>query len=225
MSYNISLGYKIYDLGNLLTKFWEKKEKFFGYVWGTDGLKENEVEREGFVPYKTGELIFNYPKSSRNCIKKYFQYFISFLFLLFSCGISFLTVYLLFMLKTRQINNYKTEYSTTSNYMFNNQWPIITAFLNAIFINIYCKLFYFVSEYLNELENHKKDTDYDTSLLFKIFSFDFFNNFIPLVYIVFLKLNLNGFCDNDNCFTELSLHIYTILLTNILLSFIEFGFP
>lgn len=51
--------------------------------------------------------------------------------------------------------------------------------------------------YLTNFENHKSQTVYEKSLIFKTWTFSFLNNFLMLLYIAFIKWNIDGCLDTD----------------------------
>jgi hypothetical protein len=85
--------------------------------------------------------------------------------------------------------------------------PMISAFANVAQITIMGKIFYYISIYLNNNENHRTDIDYENSLILKSVMFQFVNNFAALFYVAFVKDDLEG-CQHS-CMWELR---YTYLI-------------
>lgn len=91
------------------------------------------------------------------------------------------TVYFIFVLK---------DYMTTNGIM--EGWPIINnnsipGFLNTIQIMVFNFIYQMVSNVLNEYENHESFSSYESSLVIKIFLFQFVNTFNSCFIIAFLS--------------------------------------
>lgn len=109
------------------------------------------------------------------------------------------------------------------------QWGnILTAFINAIQIQILNVIYGMVSNKLNDYENHRTDSEYENALIAKTFLFKFVNSYNSLFYIAFVKKHdtaVNG-CKNGNCLGELQQQLGTIFITLIVVNnALEIGIP
>lgn len=101
--------------------------------------------------------------------------------------------------------------------------------ITIIFMNVLWKT---VAVKLNNWENHRTDSDYENSLIFKIFAFYFVNSYTSLFYIAFFKgsgrifqsASLKDACKSgrtnlnvisSGCMDELTIQLVTILLVNM----------
>jgi hypothetical protein len=70
---------------------------------------------------------------------------------------------------------------------------------------------------LNELENHRTDTQYEDSLITKIFVFNMVNSFAGLTYLSFIKFFLNLTCSSTTCTGDVSAALSTIFITALVM--------
>ncbi len=88
------------------------------------------------------------------------------------------------------------------------------------------------------MENQRTRTDFNNSLIYKLFTFQFVNSYASLFYLSYFRnINYqNGLfglgpeyidkCENDNCMALLSIQILTSLISKALLPFLkEFILP
>jgi anoctamin-10/anoctamin-7 len=69
---------------------------------------------------------------------------------------------------------------------------------------------------LNNRENHRTDTEYENSLIAKLFVFQFVNSFAALYYTAFIKQNVEGECTNGGCMDELAVSVGTIFIARVI---------
>ncbi|CAH0478567.1 unnamed protein product [Peronospora belbahrii] len=65
---------------------------------------------------------------------------------------------------------------------------------NAIQILVLNMAYRNVARYLNDLENHRTDAEYESYLIIKVFMFQFCNSFASFFYIAFVKRIAEGSC-------------------------------
>lgn len=61
------------------------------------------------------------------------------------------------------------------------------------------------AEYYNMIIFNRTDTEYEDSLIVKLFAFNFVNSYASLLFIAFIKSNVEP-C-NGSCFVELSFQL------------------
>jgi hypothetical protein len=78
---------------------------------------------------------------------------------------------------------------------------ILCGVILSIQINIYSQIFNSIAIKLNNRENYRTDTDYEDALIVKKFTFDFFNSYLCLFYIAFVKpfIPLLDSCPSNGC--------------------------
>jgi hypothetical protein len=95
--------------------------------------------------------------------------------------------------------------------------------VNLVFTNLAIRL--------NEWENHRTDTDFETNLLAKTFVFKCGSTFGPLLYIVFLKQHSHLFgmeveCMGGDCMVDLTCQLAMFMLVKLVFgNFIEWVLP
>mmetsp|Transcript_32767 Transcript_32767/g.47312 ORF Transcript_32767/g.47312 Transcript_32767/m.47312 type:complete len:789 (-) Transcript_32767:186-2552(-) len=68
--------------------------------------------------------------------------------------------------------------------------------------------------YLNDNENHRTDTEYEDSLIGKIFVFSFVNSYASLFFVAFIQSNIGESCVGS-CFSQLSYQLTTIIASKV----------
>lgn len=85
--------------------------------------------------------------------------------------------------------------------VYRQNGPTIANNLNVLWIVVMNTVYTKVATILNDLENHRTDTQYEDALITKTFLFQFFNSYSALLYVAFIKaVNLplfNGFGEED----------------------------
>lgn len=113
---------------------------------------------------------------------------------------------------------------------------IIPSVVTSVVIIVMNQVYATIAYHLTNFENHKSQTLYEKSLILKTFTFSFLNNFLMLIYIAFIKRNIEGCLDSDDngvismnsnnlCANELAIQIRTILIVNFLKNLNELGQP
>ena len=135
-------------------------------------------------------------------------------------------VYLIFYYKVILIEKYPDKQTLIG---------ILSAIENVVLIAIMSNLYYYFAYKLNDWQNHRKDFLKENALAVKLILYEFINNYYPLFYIAFIKKTTlfgtkdieqcYGFGDNDSCLEEIEIQLYTTLLVNFGLNFIEIGLP
>lgn len=102
------------------------------------------------------------------------------------------------------------------NYLGKPGLGYVIGFLLTGLIWILDTLFLQVAFWLNDIQNHRTETEYEDSLVTKVFAFQFFNNFAYLSFIAFAKQYYSLACIDNNCFQEIA----DILQVQFLLPFV-----
>jgi anoctamin-10 len=64
---------------------------------------------------------------------------------------------------------------------------VLIPILNAVQVQVLNEQYKSLALYLNKNENHRTDTEYEDSLILKLFAFQFVNSYAALFYIAFIK--------------------------------------
>ena len=107
--------------------------------------------------------------------------------------------------------------------------------INALQIQFFNYIFNKIVVKLNNLENHRTQSDYENSLIIKSYFFQFVNSFFSLFYIAFFKTSFEGCLVDENgkkknvvgadCTQELYTQFITIFSVSFLKNIAELGMP
>uniref|UniRef100_A0A7S1U4L4 Anoctamin dimerisation domain-containing protein n=1 Tax=Phaeomonas parva TaxID=124430 RepID=A0A7S1U4L4_9STRA len=217
----------------LFLEYWKRNEATLSMKWGTSEFEDEEQPRPGFLSDERTELINSpvtghevpfFPLSERAKVLRY-----SMACIVASITIVIICVSFAFYLKVLFVRD-PLLYNGVDIGVF------IPGIFNAIQIQIGNRLYGMLAIYLNDLENHRTDTEYEDYLIGKTFAFQFVNSYASLIYIAFLKDNVNtedaARCidydgdGNGDCMQELGFQLGTILLMRLVVdNVLEIGLP
>jgi len=194
----------------LMLKFWERKQAKLAMMWGTTDFETEELIRPSFKGYKhksviTGKIeMYDSPYSRQKKVMQSQAIIITLIIIIIAAilGVYTLRVYL-------------KRFGQTD--FIRKQSSTIASFANAIQIQIFDVIYYKVAIYLTERENHRTDTQFQDSLIGKLFLIKFVNSYSSLYYIAFLQKMVEGACDHNSCMLALGENVAIIFLTNILI--------
>ena len=212
--------------GTAFLKYWDQKERLFNYIWGTESFQRFEPDSESFVPDGHVTLVFNkefpYVSPAKAAFKRYVSYIVLFLMIV----LIVIGVYLIFYFKVVLIEKYPDKQTLIG---------ILSAVENTLLIAIMSNLYYVIAYKLNDWQNHRKDFQKINALAVKFILYDLINNYYPLFYIAFIKKSTllgtkdieecYGFGGNNSCLEEIEIQLYTTLLMNMVMNFLEIGMP
>lgn len=158
---------------------WKRKQARLAHRWDVTEYEREEVVRAQFRPTAvsrdpiTRELVLQFPY--RKKMEKFFQTYsvivISVLVLLAACTS---------VITTRIIMNQSTGVPVAVRL-------VVPALLQTFLIVALEAVYYKLSLFLNDFENHQTQTNYDDHLVIKLFSFNFVNMYAPLFYIAYVQ--------------------------------------
>ena len=82
--------------------------------------------------------------------------------------------------------------------------------ISAIQIMLLNYFYQYYAIKLTNIENHRTDTEYDDSLISKLFAFNFINSYSSLFFIAFIKHYLGETCQSNACMIELAYQLTII---------------
>ena len=83
--------------------------------------------------------------------------------------------------------------------LFNPQYAaVIGAVLNTVWIFTMNAVYLLLAQKLNDLENHRTDSEHEDALILKTFLFQFCNSYGALFYIAFIKVAGDGCLSADD---------------------------
>ena len=87
----------------------------------------------------------------------------------------------------------------------------MTYLITAIVIQVMNDIFMATSVFFTEQENHRLESQYEESLIVKLFFFQFINSYAMLFYIAFFRTMIGDDCTGgQGCMGELSLALFVI---------------
>jgi hypothetical protein len=184
---------------------WRRKQSIRAWHWGTidlAGIEYQDVNYQG--TYGDDPITGKYrklPNQTRlqSQVRKYAIYTIMLLFLLLIVATTSAQFYI------------KDELDNT------DRAAIYFGIGTSVLIKIYKAIFSRVAIRLTNWENNEFYSDYVWSLAFKLFCFEFINNYASLFYIAFFKGRMEG-CKSDDCLHELTLHLSSVFTSNCAIS-------
>ena len=191
----------------VMLEYWKREESRTALQWGMSDFEATEQVRPEFFgelkpSYINGKLTLQYPASKfirRGIISKA----VVTTFCMLIIGIVASIYVLRFQLERHGNGKY---YAST-----------VASILNSIQIIVLNMLYRSVVTFLNNQENHRTDTQYEDSLIIKMFFFSFINNYSSFFFIAFIASNLTrpdnvnsdyvGECGATNCMEPLSINL------------------
>jgi Calcium-activated chloride channel len=217
----------------IFLEYWKRKEKYFAIRYGQVDFEEKEQERPDFKGIFKRDLatsIMNemtYPKIKKQ-LKVAFGFLVSVVLII--CSV----IFTLFVMAFK-------AYLIAEGELTPLQINIIAPLINFIGAKFFAILFDVLSRKLNQYENHKSITQYENSLVWKMFLFNFFNSFNAFFVLAFIKneSDLFGKCNaNKNeytvhsydaydevCYNELRGYVQTYFVSGFILNLAELLVP
>jgi anoctamin-10 len=209
-------------------EFWKRKENCLAIKWGQTKYEGDEVRRPQFSGTARRSLIDDEMDDVYYDPNKRYKFFV-FSILITSVFICLVISEVLGIIVLR--------WQLTNELVFNGfdlAGPVCSS-INAVQIQIFNVIFNKVAIRLNNLENHRTQSDYESSLIIKCYVFQFVNSFFSLFYIGFFKTMTEGCIVSDNggkarvkgasCMNELYTQFMTIFIISFLKNSIELGHP
>ena len=198
----LSFSGLIIVLANLFHKTWKQKEKIFCYFWGMENFLNDEPNND-FKPDQNIDFLFRTKIKVMKRNKFIFRNVTSYIILGIVIIIRLISIHFLLQKKWNE-----KEQKMKLGY----------AILSGIVSLLMTQLYKYLSRKLSAWENHKRMINRRNSLTFKVFLFEFFNNYGTLFYIAFYKPYLDIKNKNNaikfNYSLELKIHLYVLLLIN-----------
>ena len=216
----------------VLLEYWKRVEKNFSIRFGQENFRDQEKDRANFKGiYKRNfdTNLYNqkvYPDWKRR-VKVVFGFFVSFVMVIISVSATLGIM----VLKTYMGNKGLTKFLVLT----------VPPILNLIAARIFSKIYSYVSEWLNNFENHRTSTEYENSLVYKVFFFGLFNGFNSFIIIAFAKFEGSIFdkcpdekgyfttpsIDGENmaCYNELISYVRTFFILGFFMALLEIILP
>ncbi|KAJ3097268.1 hypothetical protein HDU97_005042 [Phlyctochytrium planicorne] len=206
-----AVGMSIWSV--LYLEFWKRRCSYYSYKWGVQHFEKTEIRRHEFRPTGsvcspvTGKLELVFPRSLRTIRQ------------LCSWGILSGAIMLIILF----------WYIKTESSLPDAAAPA-SAFSGLLCIIIGRWIFRPMCKFLTEWENYRTETEYEDSFLFKVWTIEFFNIYLHVIYSAFLRpfvriseltgihSLLDEICERKLCSAELTLELLIIFIGDQLLS-------
>jgi hypothetical protein len=91
----------------------------------------------------------------------------------------------------------------------------VASICNAVQIQVVNYIYSLIANALSERENHRTDTQYEDSMIAKIFWFQFVNSYASFFYLAFVA-QFTGDCPEAGCMNALTVNLAIIFLTRLI---------
>jgi len=197
-----------------MLKFWSDHEKLHSLRWGTLEYEETERELpsyEGEVKpsYITGDLMKVVDVNAQNARRRVSWLIILTFSILVVCCFAATFVFKFWLISHNLAD-----------------WSPVADIINAISIAVLDIAYKKVAIKLTSFENCRTQTEFNDSLITKLFLFGFCNSYAPIIYIAFVKKWVGDPCLENSCMGELSQTLSIIFIFRSLLGhFLTYFLP
>lgn len=198
----------------VMLETWKREEKRIAMRWGMSDFEQTELDRPEFNgvlinSYIDGSELKYYPEMTRST-KVAFSLVIISLMIAMVVG----TVTGIYIMRfSLQVGKTAPMASTAASVC------------NTIQITIFNMIYSTLSVKLTDFENHRTDTDYEDSMITKLFAFQFINSYASFFFLAFVASNLAradgapedyvGQCGATTCMAPLALNLGIIFGSRI----------
>ena len=201
--------------GVFFEKYWSRREKELSWEWGTLHFVEQEIQREQFQgKFKKDEATGTMRIFRNRNIKDRSLKIISISAVFFVISLVIIAVISVFQLRV----------SMMADKNMKKFGGIVSGLVYVIQIKIFDFIYSKFAQVLNNWENHETINEHNNNLAFKLFLFQFVNNYSGLFYISFFKEHFEG-CSENGCMFDLGLQLVIIFIVNLALNAVELGIP
>ena len=196
-------------------KYWSRREKELSWEWGTLNFVEQETQREQFQGKFQKDEASGTMKLLRNRnIKDNSSKILSISAVIIVISLVIIAVISVFQLRV----------SMMADSQLKDFGGIVSGLVYVTQIKVFDFIYSKLALMLNNWENHETINEHNNSLAFKLFLFQFVNNYSGLFYISFFKEHFEG-CSGNGCMFDLGLQLVIIFVVNLALNAAELGIP
>eukprot|EP00604_Paraphysomonas_vestita_P001703 CAMPEP_0174817746 /NCGR_PEP_ID=MMETSP1107-20130205/254_1 /TAXON_ID=36770 /ORGANISM="Paraphysomonas vestita, Strain GFlagA" /LENGTH=652 /DNA_ID=CAMNT_0016028733 /DNA_START=1071 /DNA_END=3029 /DNA_ORIENTATION=+ len=197
----------------IMLEFWKRKEKMTAIEWGMIGFEDEEVNRPEFKGETkksliNGQFVMYFPPKQRMVLIAQSSAVIATLILVVIGAVT--SIYIIKRALAEPLgSNAQT----------------VASILNSVQISVFNLIYSFVADKLTERENHRTDTEYEDSMISKLFLFQFVNSYASFFYIAFVAPytpasddnndDWEGDCGAPNCMVPLAINLAIIFGTRL----------
>lgn len=177
---------------NMFTEVWKRIEAELAYRWGMEGFESNEESRFQFDTPSQGwfdithdamsgfDYVDGQEKKMVNTTSLTIKKCFSSIIIVLIMGCVLISTFMVYKFKSfLQIEfqniGVPSQFSATC-----------ASVLNTVQIMIFKYIYGFISTALNDMENHRTQTEFEDSMISKLTIFSFFNSYVSFFYIAFV---------------------------------------
>ncbi|XP_067890513.1 anoctamin-7-like [Heterodontus francisci] len=215
--------------GTIFLEWWKRKNAELVYEWDVENYETDELVRPEFYGTEP-DPITGEPEAFYSVSKQRLKLALSLSVGIIMVGCVFISVLAVVIYKTWA----RFRVTTSNSFESFLLTTVVSSLLNALSISILGKAYQIIAVKMTDWENYRTQTDHNDALIMKLFAFEFANSYSSLFYIAFLRTNneqfftsigLPGLEDNcgelNNCMTELSFQVLTLMITKPFPKFIK----
>lgn len=187
----------------LMLEDWKNAECKYALEWGMSDFESTEQDRPEFYGQLqwspvNGERVTYYPDNERAkaVSKSTFKIFLMLILVLASISGVFML---------------KIVLSTGNEYVYD----VVPSLVQAIVIQILNAIYRGMAKDMTIEENHQTDTQYEDSLVAKLYMFTFVNSYAALYFMAFIQGYTELGCDKGNCMDDLAYTMVILFCTNL----------
>lgn len=187
----------------LMLESWKNKEATYAMKWGMSDYEDTEADRPEFKGIEmwspiNGDVIHFYEEHKRRTSEIKSYVFITFMIIVVLASIT--GVYILKVVLDG--HDHLEDIVPTS------VQAIVIAILNGMYRNL--------AKTMTEAENHQTDTNYEDSLVTKLYIFTFVNSNAALFFIAFIQTYTSLGCEKGSCMDYLAYSMVIIFGCNLI---------
>ena len=168
---------------------WKRRENELKFLWGTEGFEASERPRSEFK----GRHVVN-PETNRDEIvyarpvKRMLVNVMSSLFSIMFCWVTIVCAVGATLIKDNApINSWTDAQREQATPIDKYAYAAGASVLNLVIIVVGGLIYEAIARALTNWENHRTPTEWEDSIIFKNFLFQFINNYFVLFYIAFIR--------------------------------------
>lgn len=160
----------------LMLEFWKRKEKTTAMEWGMVGFEDEEKDRpefygESMKSFINGKEVLFFPTGRK--------------VLLLTQSFTIIAVMVIIVVgAVAAIYSFRFWLATQSP----DAASPVASILNSVQIQVLNFTYQKLADWLTDRENHRTDTQYEDSLIAKLFLFQFVNSFASFFYVAFIQV-------------------------------------
>ena len=201
--------------GILMLEYWKRAEAEYALKWGMLGFEEEQQDRPEFEPEGEERSIVD------GQMEKYYPQWKVTLHKTISWGVISSAI-IVVVAAVVAIIIFRLWSESSDHEIFSEHGSSIASFGNSICIMIFNEMYTGIAIKLTEWENPRTDTEYEDSLIAKLFLFKFVNSYAAMINVGFIASegNCNNKCD-DLPEGETGSCCLNLLTTNLAIIFIS----